>query len=241
MGVQTVAIVGAGPRGTSVVERLLARRAQSEGGELHIHLIDPFAPGAGHVWRTEQSRLYLMNTQSFFPTLIPDQGVDAPPVAGCTFNQWRAVQLDTPWSGLSEGDRQELEGLAENNFPSRAIYGRYLSWCFEQLRENLPAGVTLVNHATEATRVVRDRTQGGFDVVLLDGGTLRADQVVLALGHVESKLSPAQRGLRDDARQHGLTYLPPAVPNDVDWDQLPAGETVLVRGMGLNFLMCWAS
>ena len=235
MGVQTVAIVGAGPRGTSVVERLLARRAQSEGGELHIHLIDPFAPGAGHVWRTEQSRLYLMNTQSFFPTLIPDQGVDAAPVAGSTFNQWRAVQLDTPWSGLSEGDRQELEGLAENNFPSRAIYGRYLSWCFEQLRNNLPAGVTLVNHVTEAKRVVRDRTQGGFDVVLLDGGTLRADQVVLALGHVESKLSPAQRGLRDDARQHGLTYLPPAVPNDVDWDQLPAGETVLVRGMGLNF------
>ncbi|ALO68222.1 hypothetical protein AS189_00300 [Arthrobacter alpinus] len=226
---------GAGPRGTSVVERLLARRAQSEGGELHIHLIDPFAPGAGHVWRTEQSRLYLMNTQSFFPTLIPDQGVDAPPVAGCTFNQWRAAQLDTPWPGLSEGDQQELAALAANNFPSRAIYGRYLSWCFEQLRENLPAGVTLVNHATEAKRVVRDRTQGGFDVVLLDGGTLRADQVVLALGHVESKLSPAQRGLRDDARQHGLTYLPPAVPNDVDWDQLPAGETVLVRGMGLNF------
>lgn len=235
MGVQTVAIVGAGPRGTSVVERLLARRAQSEGGELHIHLIDPFAPGAGHVWRPEQSRLYLMNTQSFFPTLIPDQGVDAAPVAGSTFNQWRAAQLDTPWPGLSEGDQQELAALAANNFPSRALYGRYLSWCFEQLRNNLPAGVTLVNHVTEAKRVVRDRTQGGFDVVLLDGGTLRADQVVLALGHVESKLSPAQRGLRDDARQHGLTYLPPAVPNDVDWDQLPAGETVLVRGMGLNF------
>ena len=53
------------------MERLLARRAhdpQAGTTALHIHLIDPFEPGAGHVWRAEQSRLYLMNTQSFFPT-----------------------------------------------------------------------------------------------------------------------------------------------------------------------------
>src|SRR5690606_8633404 len=108
-----VAIVGAGPRGTSVMERLLARHTQ-EGADrpLHIHLIDPFPPGAGHVWRTEQSRLYLMNTQSFFPTLIPDQGVAAKPLAGCTFNQWRAAQQEAPWAGLSDGDKQELSALA---------------------------------------------------------------------------------------------------------------------------------
>lgn len=228
------------------MERLLARHAKNHAdnhsadaagtpNKLHIHLVDPFPPAAGHVWRTEQSRLYLMNTPSFFPTLVPDQGVEAPPLAGCSFNEWRAVQQTLPWDQLSDGDKTELAALGATNFPSRALYGRYLSWCFVQLVQAMPDGVTLTVHAAEAKRVARDHGNGGFAVVLLDGTSLRADQVVLALGHVESKLSPAQRELRDDARTHGLTYLPPAVPNDVDWTQLPAGETVLVRGMGLNF------
>ncbi|MDJ0318012.1 FAD/NAD(P)-binding protein [Arthrobacter antibioticus] len=236
LGTQTVVIVGAGPRGTSVMERLLAHHGKNTDSQpLHIHLVDPFPPGAGHVWRTAQSRLYLMNTPSFFPTLITDQGVSAPPLAGCSFNEWRLAQQSTPWQKLSEDDETELAALGVKNFPSRALYGRYLSWCFEQLVQAMPDGVTLTVHCAEAKRVARDHENGGFAVVLLNGTSLRADQVVLALGHVESKLNPAQRELRDDARVHGLTYLPPAVPNDVDWAQLPAGETVLVRGMGLNF------
>ena len=236
MGKQTVAIVGAGPRGTSVMERLLAHHSGSaQPRRLHIHLIDPFPPGAGHVWRTEQSRLYLMNTPSFYPTLLPDQGVAVQPVAGCSFNEWRLLQRKTPWEQLSEGDVAELAALDAPDFPSRALYGRYLGWCFDQLTRDLPDGVSLTVHAAEAKRVVRNHADGGYAVVLLDGQSLAADQVVLALGHVQSKLSPAQRGLREEARLHGLTYLPPAVPNDVDWEQLPAGETVLVRGMGLNF------
>ncbi len=236
MGVQTVAIVGAGPRGTSVMERLLARHVRQQPAQaLHIHLIDPFPPGPGHVWRTEQSRLYLMNTPSFFPTLIPDQGVSAPALAGCTFNEWRAVQLQDPWVRLSDGDAAELAILGAADFPSRTLYGRYLSWCFDQLTGAMPDGVSLTIHPAEANRVVRNHANGGFAVVLAGGERLAVDKVVLALGHVESKLSPAQQELRAEARVQNLTYLPPAVPNDVDWETLPAGETVLVRGMGLNF------
>ncbi|AIY02894.1 hypothetical protein ART_3295 [Arthrobacter sp. PAMC 25486] len=187
------------------------------------------------MWRTEQSRLFLMNTQSFFPTLIPDQGVTAKPLAGCSFNEWRQLQRETPWEQLSDGDVAELATLEERSFPSRALYGRYLGWCFAQLTQAMPDGVSLTVHAAVARRVVSDYANGGFAVALLDGQSLAVDQVVLALGHVESKLSPAQRELREEARANGLTYLPPAVPNDVDWEQLPAGETVLVRGMGLNF------
>ena len=202
---------------------------------LHIHLIDPYPAGAGHVWRTDQSRLYLMNTPSFFPTLISAQGVAVPPLAGCTFNEWRATQQISPWEQLSTGDRCELASLQEASYPSRPLYGRYLSWCFNQLQGSMPDGVTLTLHSTEAKRVARDHENGGFAVELWDGEKLQADQVVLALGHVESKLNPAQRELRGQARAAGLTYLPPAVPNDVQWEQIPAGETVLVRGMGLNF------
>src|SRR5687768_9238615 len=70
------ALIGAGPRGTSVLERLLANWAAGgavrAGSRLHIDVIDPHPAGPGHVWQPGQSRLYLMNTQSFYPTLIPE-------------------------------------------------------------------------------------------------------------------------------------------------------------------------
>ena len=59
--------------------------------------------------------------------------------------------------------------------------------------------------------------------------------MVLALGHLESRLSPEQRDLQAAAEELGLLYLPPAVPADVDWSLVPAVKPVLVRGMGLNF------
>jgi hypothetical protein len=59
--------------------------------------------------------------------------------------------------------------------------------------------------------------------------------VVLALGHIPSRLNIEQRELQSSAGQLGLRYFPPAVPADVDWSAIPAGEPVLVRGMGLNF------
>lgn len=253
-----VVIVGAGPRGTSVMERLIAQFAaqnstlpQAQLPRLAIHMVDPYAPGAGHVWRREQSRLYLMNTQSFFPTLIPDQGVQAQPLAGVTFDAWRVLMQKNikhdagntghlPSTGptsfeLNAEDTLELSALAATDFPSRPLYGSYLSWCFDQLRSALPGGVTLTIHPTHALKVVRGQANGGFDVVLENGHSLGADRVVLALGHVDSELSPAQTGLEKAAEDNGLIYVPPAVPADVDWAAIPERETVLVRGMGLNF------
>jgi len=238
MGEQTVVIVGAGPRGTSVMERLIARYAATSDPArrpLAIHLVDPYPAGPGHVWRTEQSRLYLMNTPSFFPTLIADRGVDSPALAGHTFDHWRELQRRTPCAELSDGDRAELAGLGSSDFPSRALYGRYLRWTFARLVENAPDGVSIQTHETSVARVAREHAGPRFAVVLENGETLAADNVVLALGHLPSQLSAAQEQLAAEAKAAGLTYLPPAVPNDVDWGQLPAGETVLVRGMGLNF------
>ena len=54
-----VGIVGAGPRGLSVLERLCANASPAG---LQVHVVDPYPPGAGRVWRTEQSRHLLMNT-----------------------------------------------------------------------------------------------------------------------------------------------------------------------------------
>jgi hypothetical protein len=231
-----VAILGAGPRGTSVLERLIANVVAEDGGapQLDVHLVDPYPAGPGHVWRTDQSRLYLMNTQSFYPTLVPDGELPAPSATGLSFEQWRQLQRATPDGGLSREERSELAALGATGFPSRALYGRYLRWTFEQLMDRLPDGMTVHQHRTEAHQL-RPGPDGGYEVSLADGTVLSVDRAVLALGHVDSVLSSEQQRLADAAALLDLGYWPPAVPNDVDWTRVPAGEPVLIRGMGLNF------
>jgi hypothetical protein len=233
------AIIGAGPRGTSVLERLLANAAAlaatgTEPVRLHIDVIDPYPAGPGHVWQPQQSRLYLMNTQSFYPTLVPQDPSLAVPVAGTTFDQWRVLQQAHPAPSLTADERAELAVLESSDFPSRALYGRYLRCTLDELTEKAPDGVTIEFHETSAESV-RPAADGMYDVGLASGATLRTNAVVLALGHVPSRLNPEQRELQGAAVQLGLRYLPPAVPADVDWAAIPAGEPVLVRGMGLNF------
>jgi hypothetical protein len=127
-----------------------------------------------------------------------------------------------------------LATLASTGFPSRALYGRYLRWTFERLIAGLPANVTVRQRMTQA-RAVRPGPAGGYVVELADETALPVDKVVLALGHVPSRLGEDQQRLAAGARKAGLRYWPPAVPNDIDWTALPEREPVLVRGMGLNF------
>ena len=147
-------MIGAGPRGTSVLERLLANWVPAgPDATLHIDVIDPYPAGPGHVWQPGQSRLYLMNTQSFYPTVIPEDPELARPLAGHTFDRWRELQQEQPHPSLTAEERAELSGLASTDFPSRALYGRYLRSTLEELLSCLPAGATVDFHGTTATSV----------------------------------------------------------------------------------------
>ena len=232
-----VALIGAGPRGTSALERLLANWAAEgrdalPGRTLQIDVVDPYPAGPGHVWQPGQSRLYLMNTQSFYPTVIPEDPQMAPPLAGGTFEAWRRDRREDG-KGLSADEAAELASLESRHFPSRAIYGRYLSSTLAELLAHLPAGVTVAFHETTAVSV--QRRGPGFDVELATGDSIPADAVVLSLGHLGCGLNSEQKSFRQAAERLGLKYFPPAVPADVDWSGVPGNEPVLVRGMGLNF------
>jgi hypothetical protein len=262
-----VGIIGAGPRGTSVAERLLAHwQAQPEhdGASLTIRLIDPYQPGSGHVWQPEQSRLYLMNTPALFPTVVPagEAAAAVPPSpVPYSFDAWRELARDGGVAALSAEEQQELRRLGSADFPSRAIYGRYLRWLYARLEAAAGPAVDLIHHRVEAVDLEASDephveppgkapnvapnvdappgTDPGncrrYTVTLGEGTVLELDTVVLALGHLPALLTPEQQRLQDDAQACGLRYWPPAPPGDVDWDGLPEGEPVLVRGLGLNF------
>lgn len=242
-----IAIVGAGPRGTSVLERLAAelRRTQSHSRKITVVVYDVHDPGAGHVWSTAQSRLFLMNTPAGFPTVAPVR--THPDEPGLSFDQWRAAGGDG--AALSSVERTELEQMERGSYPPRALYGRYLRHVFDgsvaALRSHEAvsevrferAEVTALHrgdadyllqaHPVDGTRPHPRRSGPEFE--------LRADAVVLALGHVSARLNPSQGAMAQAADDAGLLYQGPNVPGDVAWDKVPGGETVLVRGLGLNF------
>ena len=242
-----IAVVGAGPRGTSVLERLAAElgNAGSHSRPLRVVVFDVYEPGAGHVWSTTQSRLFLMNTPAGFPTVAPER--THPDEPGLSFDQWRLAGGDG--AALSSVEIEELEGMRRGSYPSRALYGRYLRHVFGRSLEALRAHAAVEEVRVERAEVT-ELHRGEADYRLRahhvdgtlpqprrvgDGFELRADAVVLALGHVPAHLNPAQKAMAEVADNAGLAYQGPNVPGDVAWDKVPAGETVLVRGLGLNF------
>ncbi|BAS07337.1 conserved hypothetical protein [Arthrobacter sp. Hiyo4] len=141
-----------------MLERLLAHAAayaaaHSGPVSLHIDVIDPYPAGPGHVWQPGQSRLYLMNTQSFYPTVIPEDPRLAPSLAGTTFDRWRARQQREPMPALTLDERSELSALGSRDFPSRALYGRYLRCTLDELTAKLPDGVSVSFHEKTAVSV----------------------------------------------------------------------------------------
>ena len=222
-----VAVVGAGPRGTSVVERLCAAAPAllAPGVRLTVHVVDPHPPGPGRVWRRDQPDELLMNTVASQVTLFTDASVEAegPVRPGPSLHTW--------YERIAPGD------LGPDDYPTRALYGAYLEWVFAEVRRLAPRGVRIVVHGARATRL--SDTADGMQQLTLDDGTSLGPlaAVVLAQGHLPSRGGSEEQRLSAHARRHGLHYLPPANPADVT-AELAAwgpGEPVLLRGLGLNF------
>lgn len=221
-----VAIVGAGPRGTSTLERLCASAKEflTPGSRLTVHVVDPSPPGAGRVWRTDQSQQLLMNTVSSQITLYTDKSVtcEGPICPGPSLHEWAVTAGGAP-------------ELGPDDYPTRAFYGRYLAWVFNETVRNAPEGVEVEVHSARAVRL--DDGPGGSQVLTLSNGKAiyGLSAVMLALGHLPLLKSPEELQLATHAARQGLRYFEPSNPADVELSAIAPGEHVFLRGLGLNF------
>ncbi|WP_405748946.1 FAD/NAD(P)-binding protein [Streptomyces sp. NBC_01411] len=244
-----VCVVGAGPRGLSVLERLCANERRSPSHpSVTVHVIDPATPGAGAVWRTEQSRHLLMNTVASQITVYTDESsqIDGPVEPGPSLYDWARELVGTP-AGGSGGDGPEAvdaatlaeaRGLGPDSYPTRAFYGSYLADRFRHMVAHAPAHVTVRVHRSRAVAMADTHgVPGGPQGVRLEDGTRldHLDAIVLALGHVAARLTPQEERTASLARIHHLTYITPANPADLDLSAIQPGSPVLLRGLGLNF------
>nr|BDI54816.1 nitrosuccinate synthase [Streptomyces sp.] len=231
----SLCVIGVGPRGLSVLERICANAAGTA-RPVTVHLVDPYPPGPGAVWRTGQPGELLMNTVASQVTLFTDDSVDCvgPSVPGPSLYAWaRMVAQDTaghPLQVVAEARR-----LGPDSYPTRAFHGHYLEWVFRHLLRTAPEEVTV--HTHRSTAVALDDTPDGRQTVTLADGVRLAgmDAVVLALGHAEQLPGQEERALAGFAARHGLTYVGPANPADAETAGIAPGTPVALRGLGLNF------
>ncbi|WP_181727237.1 FAD/NAD(P)-binding domain-containing protein [Streptomyces sp. PT12] len=248
-------VVGAGVRGTILLDRLRALLDPVGGAPasaaqgLTVDLVDPHRPGPGRIWRTDQSPHLVMNTRADATTVFtgPESTVCGPadPPAP-TLYEWARLAAGAPLpeprrSALAEvADRldpgclgtaaPEAAGLRPWDFASRALFGRYLAWALADVIARLPPGVRVAHHARRVVDVRAARGAERARVLLDDGTALPADAVILALGW---HLGTSGRG---GAGRAGTGRLVPAdSPVDQDLDRIAPGAPIALKGLGMSF------
>ena len=227
-----VCVIGAGPRGLSVLERICANaRGVGRPVERPPRRPVPAGPGRGlahgPAGRTADEHGRLAGD----PVHRRQRGLRGPSVPGraCTSGRARSATgtSRTASAGTSHrpcphGRWRRRGASAPTTYPTRAFYGHYLDWVFRQVVRTAPAHVTVRTH--RSTRVDRRstlaRTTAGRPqtVTLADGARLAGlDAVVLALGHGAVARADEERAsarLRPAAT--ACPTSPPRNPADVD-------------------------
>ncbi|MYW75481.1 MULTISPECIES: FAD/NAD(P)-binding protein [Pseudonocardia] len=239
----SVVIVGAGPRGAGVLERMVASAPELlsdalAGPGVDVHLVDPFPAGAGRIWRHAQSPLLAMNSMAADVTMWTDSSVvcDGPVAPGPSFWDWAQDLREhgDPRAELGPELADELAQVTASTFPSRRLQSHYLAAVLREVVGRAPAGMRVHVHRTTAEAL--DEADGRQVVTLADGTVLRGDAVVLASGHLDATPTDDEIALAARADEFGLRYLPPEQTSDSDLSVIAPGETVLARGLGLAFV-----
>lgn len=234
-----IVLVGAGPRNLSLVERLMAH-AKSTTEPVDITLYDPF-PIGGRVWNPDQDPTFLMNTVTQQLTLFTDPSVPnhaSTALYGPNFYEW-SVTFGKEYVKMHDFKNEayfldELTRINPNRFTSRALFGVYGQWFFEHLGAHVPANVTLSYERRSVTDVVKQDNQ--YTVTIDGTDTIIADQMVMALGHVDNSLNDEEQAFADAAAGNAnMLYVAPTHPSEADLDAVPAREKVVLRGLGLSF------
>lgn len=228
MTTSRIGIVGLGPRGLSVLERIVANERRQPSGDIELVLFDPGAPGPG-CHDPAQSAIHLVNTVAGQLTLFADPSVlDAGPVMnGPSFHQWLQEQS-------AIGTLPQLRGLrtSADAYYSRGLFGRYLQWVFRYVCALAPSHVRIIVKKAAVLRAHRD--DDGAWVLDTAEAKIRVNYLFLTTGHTKPA-APAPRTARQRPAPGGRTLvIDDPYPMQRALAAVTPEMTVAVEGMGLT-------
>lgn len=234
----SVAIVGLGSRGLSVLERIvtladLAGAGRAPGGvtdgalrTVRVELIDPTCSGAG-VHEPRQPDYLLLNTTcsqvSMFPDPLSVEGRVGVP--GPSLYEWVTGRgLRIAEDGFTVGT--EGRPIRPTDFLPRRILGEYLQWFAAELRRRAPGHLRITMHPAAALDI-SPAPDGALEIALSDGTVVLARNVFLTTGYTPNT-RPVEAG-------DGLIDAPYPLPEQVAAvGEVTPGQSVAIGGFGLS-------
>lgn len=223
----TVAVIGLGSRGLSVVERIvtLADQAGAAYGPIQVELIDPRGDGAG-IHTTDQPDYLLLNTTASQVSMFPDAATvgDAAGAPGPSLYEWVTARgLRIAPDGFTVGT--EGRPVRPTDFLPRRVLGEYLGWFLTELQRRCPAHVQLRLHRAEAVDLA-DGPDGRMRVRLATGAEFPVDYAFLTTGYTDNRPSTPGPG--------GHRRIDAPYPLPAQLARVAPGETVAIGGFGLS-------
>ncbi|RCW69530.1 FAD/NAD(P)-binding protein [Pseudorhodoferax soli] len=236
MDATRVAVIGLGPRGLTVLERVLEHAHRlPRGTRLQIDVYDDGDAGQG-CHRAQQPEHLLINTVASQVTIFPPASL-AGGDGGISLVEWAHA------AGYRRHGDRFLRNAAERGQPitqgdhlPRAMLGEYLAWAYRRVVDMLPHHVTVAHHRQ---RVIDLRAKASaYEVCTPDGHTRAAAYVYLTTGHGRRGPNGQDRAfdrfVADHAqRNHHLAYVPSPYPIET-LDAIEPGATVAIQGLGLT-------
>lgn len=244
----SVTIIGMGPRGLSILERLAAF-ARASSCLLQVNLVEPGECGPG-VHGTGLAPFLLSNTAAGHLTIFPARNAVelAPVFATASLAEWaraegyrrfgeRVHQVGPGPDLATEAGAPAGEELADDDVLPRSLLGRYLVWAYRRVAAALPPTVRL-SHLRQRAVDMFQQPDGNFVVELDSGFSVNSDFVFLATGHSRSNLTDEESWCRKFAQDHArynskLVYLRHPYPLD-KLSALGSDARVGISGLGLS-------
>lgn len=234
-----VAIVGMGPRGLSVLERMAQLLADDPiNVELHVEVVEPGECGQGSHSPLQPG--YLLTN-----TVASQVGIFAQQAAVAREDRMSLTEWARSAGYRKLGSRYLPIGveagagdqISDHDHLPRCLLGEYLIWASARVALAFARNVRIKHHRRRVVDLIRQK-EGGFVVCLDNGFRYFADYVVLATGHGTRVPTATDLVFAKFARTRGiknsmLEYFASAYPTE-RLAAISEHATVAVRGMGLT-------
>lgn len=232
-----ITIVGMGPRGLSILERMVELLSDSPTLlDIKVDIIEPNECGQGSHPSHQPDHL-LTNTVASQVSIFAQDSVVAGK-DGISLTQWARLAGYRMFGNRYFPVKNDAgDEISDHDHLPRNLLGEYLTWAFDRIVRFLPKNVRIEHHRRRVVDLI-ELKNGGFTVCLDNGFQYHADYVFIATGH--GNRAPTQSDLTFDAFATSAGTKNPRLDFYVSpypihcLGTIPAEATVAVQGLGLT-------